>query len=374
MAVSIVSSPDQWVTIDDVIRWKLSISDLGTTGVNKKTIAYQLATDTGAAITEVREINPENTLIQPSISFFNEFRAHPNIKTLPPMLFSTSVQDAAGILKVKLKYGEIVNTFATGSITGDPPTSESSVINIINAAIYQNHNPLILNTSFLMTRKADLNYYNKNCFDWIYCFGSSTVTIKIGTTTVASMSGTADKVNCFPIGAMHWPALKTAESYSVEINAGTDIVTYYFKNCGMNDYEEPCQIVYLDQLGGYTALTLELIESGIPSEKERIRQYRPGGGNADLAEYLMRNGNSLINAQAYQEYTFEMKHYFTPDVVDQITRFIASENYYIILKTEYLKGLFKFEVTDSVTINRQETRLRIKGRLSNPLLNPIGVI
>ncbi len=373
MAVSLISSPATWITIDDLIQWKLSISDLGTPNVDKKTIAYQLVTDTGTPITDVREINPENTLIQPAISFANEFRAHPNIRTNPPLLFSTSVQDAKGILKVKLKYGEIVNTFATGSITGDPPTNESDVINIINSAIYQNNNSLQLTDSFLMTQKSNLNYYNKDTFDWLYVFGAGTVTIKIGATTVATMTGTADKVNCIPIGAMHFPALKVAPSYHVDVSAGSDNYTFYFKNCGFNEYDEPCQIVYLDSLGGYTAMMFQLVEYGINPEKESIDTFRGGGGLTDLGDYLMNGGNSLMNAKGFQEYTFELKHYYTPDVVDQLTRLISSESYYLILKTKYLSGMFKFKMTNNLQVSRDNTRLRVQGVLSNALLNPIGI-
>ena len=52
-----------------------------------------------------------NNVNKSNISFVNELY---NIKTLLPTILTNTLQDGGGIMKVKLKYGEITHDFTTG--------------------------------------------------------------------------------------------------------------------------------------------------------------------------------------------------------------------------------------------------------------------
>lgn len=368
MAVNLITSPTTPISIDDEIQWQVQITDLGTPGTSRKTIGYQLYDNAaGSDMTEVREINPANTSIQPVISFRNEFY---KMRTVLPSFFSAAMQDGKGLMKLKLKYGELVHTFATGLTTGIPLAGASAEVVIINSAVLNPNSFEALPATFLMTKKLSVNRYDATSVDWIYGYGAVVVEIKDHTgTTVSTQTGTAGMVNIFPIGAAHFVALQSIPYYTVNITAADLSYTYTFKRCAANT-DLPLQIIYLDPNGGYTAMTFSDVDTGIESEKEKVQTYRKSVTNSNINTYLTEGGAQLMNAKGYPTYNFELRTSLTKDNNDVITRMLMSENYYIV--NEHYQFV-KFQVTESQSIKEGlNTRIRISGRLANPLTSAIN--
>ena len=369
MAVNILTSPSTPITVDDLIQWKMEITDIGTPMVNKKTIGYQLTDSTGVTeYTNVREISPDNININPNISFANELY---NIKTLLPTILTNTMQDGGGIMKVKLKYGEITHDFTTGVTSGLPLPSSSSVIDIINSCILNYKEFQNIPSVFLMSPKLPVSIYNASSYDWIYGYGAATVTIKNpSNVTVSTMTGTGNKVNIFPIGAAHFPALAAFPYYTVNFKTDGDLeYNYTFKNCGLNEY--PHQVVYLDPLGGYTAMTFKEVNIGLDVQKEEIKTHRGGISNWGAVKYNTHGGINLSNVKGFTKYDFELKTKMTPDAIRAIEGFLGSSSYFLIYNNMFVK----FKVVDSAMIKEGiNTRFKISGTMANPNNAAIGTL
>ena len=369
MAVNILSSPTSPITVDDLIQWKMEITDLGTPLVNKKTIGYQLTDGTGVTeYTNVREISPDNININPNISFANELY---NIKTLLPTILTNTMQDGGGIMKVKLKYGEITHDFTTGATTGLPLPSSSATIDIINSCLLNYKEFQTIPSVFLMSPKLPVSMYNVTSVDWLYGYGAATVTIKNPENTVIStMTGVANKVNIFPIGAAHFPALSFLPYYTVTFQTeGYKVYTYRFKNCGLNEY--PYQVLYLDPLGGYTAMTFTEVNIGMDVQKDEIKTHRGGIADWGQTKYNTHGGNNLANVKGYTKYDFELKTIMSPDAVRTIEGFLGSSSYLLVYNNKFIK----FKVTESGMIKEGiNMRIKLSGNVANPVNAAIGIL
>jgi hypothetical protein len=184
------------------------------------------------------------------------------------------------------------------------------------------------------------------------------------------MTGVANKVNIFPIGAAHFPALSFLPYYTVTFQTeGYKVYTYRFKNCGLNEY--PYQVLYLDPLGGYTAMTFTEVNIGMDVQKDEIKTHRGGIADWGQTKYNTHGGNNLANVKGYTKYDFELKTIMSPDAVRTIEGFLGSSSYLLVYNNEFIK----FKVTESGMIKEGiNMRIKLSGNVANPVNAAIGIL
>lgn len=350
MAVTLNNSPSARCCVDEDIIWGISIDSLGTPGVDTKCISYQLKDATGAIISE-NEIAPVAVGHVHRLNFMADIRR--NLQTEIPALFVNTVQNALGVKKYRLYYGETTLNLTTAMAYGFPPTNQSAEVTVVNAAA---NNWIDLPTTFptakVLTFKPFQNFFCSRAFDWLYIWGVGTVTIlkdyafaggNYTGTTVATLTAVADRVNCIPIGYRNHSGLNGVESYivKVECNGNTQ---YHLFTCAPEPVKDmPCQVVYFDPGGGYTALDGELLSVATNADKEEFNIARPN-------KSITAGGKTQANAKGYVSYKFRRRMPQSRDEIEQITRFVSSESYLIPVQTMYFEGLVKFRCTDSITV------------------------
>ena len=130
------------------------------------------------------------------------------------------------------------------------------------------------------------------------------------------------------------------------------------------------QVVYLDPNGGYTSMTFYDVDTGIDTEKDTIKTYRKSIAESSVTKYLTEGGNALLNAKGYPTFNFELRTRINKQNNDVIARMLMAENYYLIMNDSQF---VRFQITESATIKEGlNTRLRISGRLANPLTSAIN--
>lgn len=375
MSVTITSSPAALMAIDEPIVWGLAISSLGTPGVDSRSIAYQLQESGGGAIIAESEIAPVAAAFDHRLNFVRDIKSQ--LTTAIPALYSGTVQDAGGVKKVVLKYGETVLNLLTGVATGFPPGSTSAEVTVVNSA---NNNfvdlPDPMPANKLLTWKPFQNYFNDKAFDWLYVFGAATVTIiKDFTFTGGAYTGTtvatltalgAGKVSCIPIGYQHHPGLAGVSSYVVKLTL-YDTPMYFLFTCAPKPEKDiPSQVVYFDASGGYTALDGELEQISASAQKTQVSTYKD-------ARSVVAGGDTLMDSKGYVSYIFRRRMPQARDEYEQMMRFVAAENYYIPLQTLWANGLVKFISTDEsrITISSGEY-IQLTLRSAHPIISANG--
>ncbi|HQU95772.1 MAG TPA: hypothetical protein PLO39_06485 [Saprospiraceae bacterium] len=343
MAVNISSSPNEICAIDEPITWGLTISTLGTPGLTQKSIGYQLIDSLGKIIA-ASEIQPVNTSYVHHVNLVNPIKQ--SLITNPPSLQLNTVQDALGFQTFTLKYGEITLDLVTGFISGFPVTSSATPIKVVNCT-NNNYFDIIDNmTSYkLLTFKPFNNWYSRKSYDWIYVWGACTVTILkdyaasgggYTGTTVTTLTGTAAKVNCIPIGYKHHAGLAGLKTYMVKLTL--DGADTYYKYVGCDDVEDgqPCQIVYFDIGGGYTSIDCVMTALNPASNKDVLNTNKPYNSTTN-------GGNQITNSKTQVRYNFKRLMPLTQQEQEQWVRFVGAENYYVILTDQYVQyGMVKF--------------------------------
>ena len=374
MAVSIVSSPNPINSVDEDIIWELTISDLGTPGVTQKSIGYQLIDSLGR-ITAEGEIQPVSTSYEHPISLLAPIKQSLNTK-IPNAQLNT-VQDAYGVETYTLKYGEITLTLATGAISGFPLSSSSTAIKVVNCTNNNYFDELADMTAFKnLTYKPFNNWYCAESYDWLYVWGACTVTVLKGYsasgggytgTTVATLTGVADKVNCIPIGYRHLSGLSAEKTYMVKLSLnGVDTYYKYVKNFEP-DEGQPCQIVYFDIAGGYQAIDFILTGVSPASRKDKYNTYRP-------YQSITQGGEQLANSRTQVRYSMKRLMPTDKDQQQQLIRFASAENYYLPLTTNVFEyGLVRFTFDGDINIEVESGEyLEVSGYLTHPLNSANG--
>jgi hypothetical protein len=372
MAIGLAGSPNPISAVDEPIEFLLTASDMGTPGVTVKSIVWKLEDGLGN-ITAEDEIRIVNTSYEHPVKLSHIIKE--NLKTSIPSLFSNTVQNAAGQKLYTFSYGEKTLTIATGGTAGLPVTAATPfrVVNTTNNN-YMDHQDIM--TAFkLLTRKPFQNFFTHKDFDWIYVWGACTVTllknfISSGPdytgTTVVSLSGSADRVNCIPIGYRHHAGLAGLRQYMVKLALNGQ--NYYFKfNHNNEPYANcPSQIIYFDPAGGYTALDGEMKALSPLSNKYKAKTYHPHASNTS-------GGEQLRNSQAIARYSFKRQMPLELDAWEQMIRFVGGENYYIPLQTTTAEGLVRFTFDSDVNIALESLEyFDITGYLTHPVNSANG--
>lgn len=374
MAVSIVDSPNPINSIDEPIRYKFTISDLGTPGVTRKSIGWRLV-DSGGFVTAVSEISPVDTSYEHPLNLRDIIKN--DLRTNIPQLFSPLVQDAAGAKEYTLYYGEISLDLNSGITTGFPNVSSSATpIKVVNCTNNNYLDEIDDMTDYkLLTIKPFQNYYTVKSFDWLYVWGACQVRIVkdyysdgpgYNGVTVVTLNGTAGKVNCIPIGYRHHGGLNGLKKYMVILSLNGKFYYFKFDNMGNPYPDNPSQIIYFDPAGGYTAIDGIVTSYNPSAEKETVNTYKPYDSKTS-------GGKQLINSKGVTGYTFKRILPQSADEREQMIRFVTAENYFLPLQTPFAEGLVKFTVEENYSLDYENAEyFEMNGYVTHPVLSANG--
>ena len=107
-------------------------------------------------------------------------------------------------------------------------------------------------------------------------------------------------------------------------------------------------MLYLDPLGGYTAMTFKEVNIGYGCSKDEIKTHR-GGILIGVRQSITHTAViTMANVKGFTKYDFELKTIMSPDAVRTIEGFLGSSSYLLVYNNKFIK----FKVTESGMIKK----------------------
>lgn len=337
MAITIVSSPQEFSPVYNCVTWVLNMSDVGSGSIIKK-LGYKLQDDSGNDITKLEVIRP---IAGSDIPLDFSLDIQGLVRTMIPKALSTAVHDQYAYMKVKLHIEEI--TIDTEACT-DPTvvTQTTEVVTVLNAA-YQTYEqnailPYYSNLAAprLMQHTPRSFWQCRGAWNYFYIFGSTTVTMTTNDGQVKTFT-TNEIVTCVPLSTEIFDTPETVKTINITFGGIIKDVRIMDCGCGETVPTSYSNILFLDPLGGRQIMSFELVDQfEITSDYQVIQRANscklPVSFAGDNVTNYTQGGESISNKHVKNKITL-VRYCERLDTHDEYFKaFLGASGYHIQAK------------------------------------------
>lgn len=338
MAITLVSKPKKYCPAHYEVPFVFSMDDLGSAPTRIDFGCY-LADNSG---TRLHPLNKKYKPRATGVQFKKDFKTlcEQQVYTSFPTDSALAQTDINITKKVKLYYGQVTFNSTTCVTDTSSVTTQSSVINLINANCNVDTYPLFGSetgytaprTGILLSQRPDRWKGVHGFKDYLWFMGAGTIilTFYYETTTVGTHTFTltgADTAKYISLDHLVYSHTGIITKAKIQVYDGTSDSgdTYYIDYCCKPDQDDYVGCLFLEPLGGRG-----MVATGSPSNYNLERSGNEVHKTFDLSNTDVKSGhNSIVHTKGVRKRTFRTEVIDSPGAIRWIENFFTSPGHHL---------------------------------------------